>query len=63
MDGPTRKNKHLTIVDIARRAGVAPMSVSRVINDNGYVSEQMREKVLKVVRDALQPAPAPAPPG
>ena len=27
------------------------MSVSRVINDNGYVSKQMREKVLKVVKE------------
>ena len=51
MDRPARKQKHLTIVDIARRAGVAPMSVSRVINDNGYVSKQMREKVLTVVKE------------
>lgn len=52
MNRPFRKKKHLTIVDIARRAGVAPMSVSRVINKNGYVSEQMREKVLKVVKES-----------
>jgi DNA-binding LacI/PurR family transcriptional regulator len=52
MNRPSRKKKHLTIVDIARRAGVAPMSVSRVINKNGYVSEQMREKVLKVVKES-----------
>ena len=52
MNRPSRKKKHLTIVDIARRAGVAPMSVSRVINENGYVSKQMREKVLKVVKES-----------
>jgi DNA-binding LacI/PurR family transcriptional regulator len=51
MDRPARKKNHLTIVDIARKAGVAPMSVSRVINDTGYVSQQMREKVLKVVKE------------
>jgi DNA-binding LacI/PurR family transcriptional regulator len=52
MNPTSRKKKHLTIVDIARRAGVAPMSVSRVINENGYVSEKMREKVLKVVKES-----------
>ena len=40
-----------TVVDIARRAGVAPMSVSRVINGSGYVSDAMRVKVLKAVRE------------
>ena len=40
-----------TIVDIAAQAGVAPMTVSRVINDSGYVSEVMREKVMRVVKE------------
>lgn len=34
-----------TIRDVAQRAGVAPITVSRVINNSGYVSEQTREKV------------------
>lgn len=51
MNRPTRKKKHLTIVDVARRARVAPMSVSRVINGNGYVSKDMRERVLRVVKE------------
>ena len=42
---------HLTIVDIAKRIGVAPMTVSRVINASGYVSEEMRAKVLKAVKE------------
>ncbi len=35
-----------TIRDVAKRAGVASMTVSRVINDSGYVSER-REPKLK----------------
>ena len=34
-----------TIRDVAKRAGVASMTVSRVINDSGYVSEETRAKV------------------
>ncbi len=40
-----------TIVDIARRVGVAPMTVSRVVNDSGYVSREMREKVERAVKE------------
>ena len=43
--------RHPTIVDIAAEAGVAPMTVSRVINESGYVSQAMREKVLRVVKE------------
>ncbi len=34
-----------TIRDVAKRAGVASMTVSRVINDSGYVSDETRAKV------------------
>jgi DNA-binding LacI/PurR family transcriptional regulator len=34
-----------TIVDVAKRAGASPSTVSRVLNRKGYVSEEMREKV------------------
>ncbi|MFN2135799.1 MAG: LacI family DNA-binding transcriptional regulator [Candidatus Promineifilaceae bacterium] len=34
-----------TIRDVAEKAGVATMTVSRVINDSGYVSEETRAKV------------------
>ncbi len=36
--------------DIATTVGVAPMTVSRVINQNGYVSEDVRSRVLSVAK-------------
>ncbi len=43
------KQRHPTVVDIAKLAGVAPMTVSRVINGSGYVSAKLREKVQSVI--------------
>jgi len=34
-----------TIRDVAKQAGVAPMTVSRVINNSGYVSDETRARV------------------
>ena len=34
-----------TIHDVAKKAGVAPITVSRVINSSGYVSDTMRSRV------------------
>jgi LacI family transcriptional regulator len=34
-----------TIRDVAKLAGVAPITVSRVVNDSGYVSQETRSKV------------------
>jgi LacI family transcriptional regulator len=34
-----------TIKDVAKRAGVAPITASRVINDSGYVRESTRQRV------------------
>jgi DNA-binding LacI/PurR family transcriptional regulator len=45
------KKRRPTIVDIAKRAGVAPMTVSRVINESGYVSGEAREKVERAVKE------------
>lgn len=45
------KKRLPTIVDIARLAGVATMTVSRVVNDSGYVSQQMREKVESAIKE------------
>ncbi len=45
------KKRQTTLTDIAARVGVAPMTVSRVINHNGYVSDGTREKVLEAVKD------------
>lgn len=40
-----------TIKDVASRAGVSSTTVSRVINQNGYVSESVRKKVLNVIQE------------
>ena len=37
--------------DIATTVGVAPMTVSRVLNQNGYVSKATRSRVLSVVKE------------
>ena len=34
-----------TIRDVAKKAGVAPMTVSRVLNNSGYVSPETRSRV------------------
>lgn len=45
------KKKQPTLSDIAESVGVAPMTVSRVLNKNGYVSEETRDRVLSVVKE------------
>lgn len=45
------KKKQATLSDIAETVGVTPMTVSRVINRNGYVSDETRKKVLKAVKE------------
>lgn len=42
----------VTINDIAKKAGVSQATVSRVLNNSGYVKEETREKVLKVIKEA-----------
>lgn len=43
--------KKATLKDIAKVAGVTPMTVSRVINDAAYVSKSVRAKVLKAAQE------------
>lgn len=44
------KSKPATIHDIAVAAGVAPMTVSRALSGKGYVSDEVRTKVLATAR-------------
>lgn len=41
----------VTINDIAKAAGVSRTTVSRVLNDSGYVKEETREKILKAINE------------
>lgn len=45
---PVRR-RQATLTDAARIAGVSPMTVSRVVNGNGYVSSTLRRKVERVL--------------
>ena len=46
-----RKGDAVTIHEVAERAGVSPMTVSRVVNNNSNVREATRELVLRAVRE------------
>ena len=39
----------MTIKEIAKLAGVSPATVSRVINNSGYVKDEVRKRVQKVI--------------
>jgi LacI family transcriptional regulator len=47
---PTRRRRSVTIIDVAKYAGVSPMSVSRVINGDSGV----REATRMIVNDAIR---------
>src|SRR5690606_41856035 len=44
-----RRSSAVTIVDVAREAGVSYSTVSRVINNNAHVLPETREKVLNAM--------------
>jgi len=46
-----KKKVTVTTADVARRAGLSKMTVSRVLNDHPYVSAETRTRVMKAVED------------
>ena len=44
-------SNNLTIKDIARHANVGTTTVSRVLNDHPYVSQEKRERVLHAIEE------------
>jgi LacI family transcriptional regulator, galactose operon repressor len=44
------KKKSVTLIDVARYAGVSPRTVSNVVNDWPYVSDATRTKVQEAIR-------------
>ncbi len=42
--------KKLTVKDVAKEAGVSTATISRVLNNTGYVSEHAREQVLRTIK-------------
>ena len=47
----TKSKVRVTIADVAEKADVSTMTVSRVLNNKEGISEQTRENVLNVMRD------------
>ena len=40
-----------TVLDVAKRAGVSPITVSRVINNSGYFSAEVKAKVETAIKE------------
>jgi LacI family transcriptional regulator len=45
-------NRKISLIDVAAQAGVSRSTVSRVINNDAYVSDATREKVLAVIKES-----------
>lgn len=51
VDSDRRSKKRTTIRDVARLAHVAPITVSRVVNNSGYISPDTRLRVEAAIRE------------
>ena len=47
----TKKDKRVTIYDIAKRVGIAPSSVSKALNDHPSVSDKIKTMVKSMARE------------
>ncbi|MFG6489121.1 LacI family DNA-binding transcriptional regulator [Roseateles sp. BYS78W] len=56
---PRRRTKAATLADVAKLAGVSPMTVSRVVNEEPGVRREMRDKVVAAIA-ALNYLPHPS---
>ena len=45
------RKQRVRLRDVAERAGVSPITVSRALRNPGIVSEELRETVLKIVEE------------
>ena len=46
-----KRQQRITLADVAEQVGVSTMTISRVINNTGRVSEETRQRVLQVIQD------------
>jgi len=46
-----KENDMLTIHEVAELAGVSKSTVSRVLNNNGYVNEETRRRIEKIIQE------------
>jgi len=46
-----KSSRSVSIVDVAKKAGLSPTTVSRVINKNGYYSEETLRKVEEAIQE------------
>jgi len=51
LEGSAARGGSARMRDVATRAGVSTMTVSRALNEPGKVSEEMRERVLRAVKE------------
>jgi len=46
-----KRSRHVNLNDIAKQAGVSRSTVSRVLNDDGYVSDETRQTVQAIINE------------